>query len=88
MERCTAVVVKDGAGWVGVFHTARPCNCKAILKACAAEGKATVDEIRVQDGRDGGKYAGTDKVPEAYRDKVKTLVELIEKGQSRLEVKP
>jgi hypothetical protein len=57
------------------------------LTGKASGGKATVEEVRVQDGRESDKYASPDKVPEAYRTKVKNLVELIEKSQSRIEVK-
>lgn len=53
----------------------------------AADGKAKVKEIRVRDGRDGDTYETLDKVPEAYRDKVKSLVELVEKQNARLDVK-
>jgi membrane-associated protease RseP (regulator of RpoE activity) len=53
-----------------------------------ADGKATAQEISVQDGAESGKYDGTDKVPEKYRDKVKNLIEMSEKGSVHVEVKP
>jgi membrane-associated protease RseP (regulator of RpoE activity) len=53
-----------------------------------AEGKATAKEISVQDGAESGKYDGADKVPEKYRDKVKNLIEMSEKGGVHIEVKP
>ena len=57
------------------------------LTGKAGGSKATVEEIRVQDGRASDKYASADKVSEPYRAKVKHLVELTEKSQSRIEVK-
>ncbi|MBI1914861.1 MAG: PDZ domain-containing protein [Planctomycetes bacterium] len=56
------------------------------LTGKAGAGKE-VEEIRVQDGRESDKYTSADKVPEAYRAKVKNLVELIQKSQSRIDVK-
>jgi beta-lactamase regulating signal transducer with metallopeptidase domain/membrane-associated protease RseP (regulator of RpoE activity) len=52
-----------------------------------ADGKATVSEIRVQDGRESHKYESADKVPEQYRDKVQNLVEMSEKGSVKIEIK-
>ena len=43
---------------------------------------------RVQDGRESEKYDSLDKVPDAYRDKVKALVEIVEKPSIKAEVKP
>jgi hypothetical protein len=57
------------------------------LTGKVADGKAAVQEIRVQDGRDSNQFASADKVPEAYRLKVKNLVELTEKSNSRIDVK-
>jgi beta-lactamase regulating signal transducer with metallopeptidase domain len=53
-----------------------------------ADGKSTVGEIRVQDGRESHKYSSVDKVPEEYRDKVKNLVEMTEKSNVRIEIQP
>jgi hypothetical protein len=52
-----------------------------------ADAKASVIEIRVQDGGESHKYKGLDKVPERYRDKVKDLVEMSEKGAVKVEIK-
>jgi beta-lactamase regulating signal transducer with metallopeptidase domain len=52
-----------------------------------ADGKATVNEVRVQDGGESNKYDSVDKVPEKYREKVKQLVEMSEKGNVRSEIK-
>ncbi len=45
------------------------------------DGKAQVSEVRVIEGRGAGEvYKSVDKVPEAMREQVKSLVELAEKG--------
>jgi beta-lactamase regulating signal transducer with metallopeptidase domain len=51
------------------------------------DGKAKTTEIQVQDGTATNKYESTDKVPEQYRDKVKSLVEMSEKGSVKVEIK-
>ena len=53
----------------------------------AGDGKAAVQQIRIQDARDSGQYDAVDKVPEMYRDKVKGLVETVEKRNARIDVK-
>lgn len=50
--------------------------------------KDKVNEISVQDGRESGKYENLDKVPAAYRDKARALVEMIEKSNAKIEIKP
>jgi hypothetical protein len=52
-----------------------------------ADGKAKVSRIRIQDGGESYKYDDPDKVPESYRDKVKNLVEMSEKGAVKVEIK-
>jgi len=52
-----------------------------------ADGKAKVSGINVQDGRESHKYESVDKVPEQYRDKVSSLVEMTEKGGGRIDLK-
>ena len=52
-----------------------------------ADGKAKVNEIKVQDGNENNKYESAEKVPEQYRDKVKNLVEMSEKGSVKIEIK-
>jgi hypothetical protein len=58
------------------------------LTGKVADGKAKVSEIHVQDGASGNTYESVDKVPERYRDKVKNLVEMSEKGSAKIEIKP
>jgi hypothetical protein len=52
-----------------------------------ADGKAKVGEISVQDGATAHKYDGPDKVAEPYRDKVKHLIEMSEKGAIKIDLK-
>jgi beta-lactamase regulating signal transducer with metallopeptidase domain len=52
-----------------------------------ADGKAKVNEIKVQDGAESHKYESVDKVAEQYRDKVKNLVDMSEKGSVKIEIK-
>jgi len=51
------------------------------------DGKAKTSEIQVQDGNKTEKYESVDKVPEAYRDKVKNLVDMSEKSKVKIDVK-
>jgi hypothetical protein len=53
----------------------------------AADGKARVTSIQVQDAGESHKYESVDKVPEQYRDKVKNLVEMSEKSNAKIEIK-
>jgi hypothetical protein len=53
----------------------------------AGNGKAAVQQIYVQDGRESGQYTAVDKVPELHRDKVKSLIEAVEKSNARIDVK-
>jgi hypothetical protein len=50
-------------------------------------GKAAVRGIQVQDGRETNRYESVDKVPEEYRDKVKELVQMSEKGAAKVDIK-
>jgi hypothetical protein len=50
------------------------------LTGTIADGRATVSEIRVQDGAVGRTYARVDEVPEAYRGRVRGLVRQAERG--------
>jgi beta-lactamase regulating signal transducer with metallopeptidase domain len=52
-----------------------------------ADGKAKVSQVQIQDGRETHKYESVDKVPEQYRDKVKNLVEVNEKSNTRIELR-
>jgi hypothetical protein len=51
------------------------------------DGKAKIKEIVVQDGTREEKYDRASEVPDRYRDKVKNLVEMSEKGQVKVEVR-
>ncbi len=57
------------------------------LTGKTSDGKVKVSDIQVQDGRESNKYDSADKVPEAYRDKVKNLIEMSEKSGGRVEIK-
>jgi beta-lactamase regulating signal transducer with metallopeptidase domain len=57
------------------------------LTGKAADGKAKVHDIHVQDGGQTSKYESLDKVPEQYRDKVKNLIEMSEKSGGRIDIK-
>jgi hypothetical protein len=57
------------------------------VSGSVADGKAKVSEIQVQDGTKSDKYESVDKVPEAYRDKVKNLVEMSEKNNAKIEIR-
>ncbi len=50
------------------------------LTGKVADGKSQLGEIHIQDGRESNKYESADKVPEQYRDKVKHLIDLMDKG--------
>jgi hypothetical protein len=51
------------------------------------EGKNKVSQIQVQDGNESAKYESVAKVPEQYRDKVKNLIEMNEKSNTRIELR-
>jgi hypothetical protein len=70
-------------------YTARHQEGSLIITVTGtvADGKAKVSDIRVQDGRESNKYESVDKVPERYRDKVKSLVEMSGKGAVNIEFK-
>jgi beta-lactamase regulating signal transducer with metallopeptidase domain len=57
------------------------------VSGAVTDGKAKTSEILVQDGNKSEKYDSVDKVPEAYRDKVKNLVDMSEKNKIKIEVK-
>ncbi len=52
-----------------------------------SDGKAKVNEISVQDGKESHKYKGLNQVPEQYRDKVRNLIELNEKSNVKIEIR-
>jgi beta-lactamase regulating signal transducer with metallopeptidase domain len=62
-------------------------NLVITVTGTVADGKATTKTINVQDGGQTEKYESVDKVPEQYRDKVKSLVEMGEKGAAKVELK-
>lgn len=51
------------------------------------DGTAKLGEINVQDGTESHKYESVDKVPERYKDKVKSLIEMSAKGAVKVEIK-
>lgn len=51
-----------------------------------ADGKSKVKQIEIQDGGKNETYERLDKVPEQYRDKVKSLIEMSEKTNLKIEV--
>lgn len=50
-----------------------------------ADGKTKLKEIYIQDGQTSEKYESLSKVPERYRDKTKSLIEMTEKGSVKVE---
>jgi beta-lactamase regulating signal transducer with metallopeptidase domain len=52
-----------------------------------ADGKGKTNKIHVQDGQVTHEYESVDKVPDQYKDKVKNLVEMSEKGSIKIEIK-
>ena len=52
-----------------------------------ADGKEKVGQIHVQDGRESKNYENVGAVPEQYRDKVQTVIDMSEPGKTRLEIK-
>jgi hypothetical protein len=65
--------------------TARHQEGSLIITLVGAASK--VSEISVQDGRESNKYESAEKVPTAYRDKVKNLVDMLEKSNAKIEIK-
>jgi membrane-associated protease RseP (regulator of RpoE activity) len=57
------------------------------LTGQTADGKPKIKEISVQDGLRSEQYESVDKVPERYRDKVQNLIEMSEKGSTRIDIK-
>jgi beta-lactamase regulating signal transducer with metallopeptidase domain len=62
-------------------------NLIVTVTGSAADHKARVTEIQVQDGATSNKYENLDQVPERYRDKAKSLVEMSEKANANVEIK-
>lgn len=57
------------------------------LTGKTVEGKPKIKRIHVQEGGQSHRYESVDKVPEQYRDKVKNLIEMSEKGSMHIEIK-
>lgn len=57
------------------------------LTGTPEDGKVKISAIHVQDGAQSEKHESVDKVPEQYRDKVKNLIEMSEKGSVRIDIK-
>jgi hypothetical protein len=62
-------------------------NVTITASGTLADGKATLKELRVKDGGETKTYESLDKVPEQYRDKAKSLVEMVENGKGRVEIR-
>jgi PDZ domain-containing protein len=62
-------------------------NVIITLIGKAADGKSSVNQIRVQEGFQSEQYESVDKVPEKIRNKVKNLIELNEKSSAKDESK-
>jgi len=62
-------------------------NLIITVTGSVTDGKGKVSEIHVQDGTETANYKSVNKVPERYRDKVKNLVEMSEKGQVKVETR-
>jgi hypothetical protein len=62
-------------------------NLIISVTGTVADGKAKTKSINVQDGNTHESYETLDKVPEQYRDKVKSLIEMGEKGAAKVEIK-
>ena len=91
-------IAAAGAGGKGVMTTTFRSNDRFTTRhqegslvitvtGKVADGKPRVTEVRVQDGTESHKYGSVDKVPEQYRDKVKNLVEMSEKGAVKIEIR-
>jgi membrane-associated protease RseP (regulator of RpoE activity) len=57
------------------------------LTGTVEKGKAKIGEIQVQDGRESHKYDSLEKVPAAYRDKVKHLADLVKNEHVQIRTK-
>jgi len=57
------------------------------ITGSVSEGKSSISSIVIQDGSKEAKFDDLAKVPEQYRDKVKTLIDMSSKGQIKIEVK-
>jgi hypothetical protein len=53
-----------------------------------ADGKANINLIEIQDGPKTDSYRSVDKVPEQYREQVKNLLDMSERGTSKTEIRP
>jgi beta-lactamase regulating signal transducer with metallopeptidase domain len=57
------------------------------LTGSVTDGKAKIGEIHIQDGGKSESHDSVAEVPERYRDKVKSLVEMCEKGNVKIDIK-
>jgi hypothetical protein len=60
-------------------------NLVITLTGTVADGKAKIGEIHIQDGGKAERHDSVEDVPERYRDKVRSLVEMCEKGNVRID---
>ncbi|MFL5240924.1 MAG: M56 family metallopeptidase [Gemmataceae bacterium] len=88
----------NGAGFKGIMTTSirtddrfttrhQEGSLVITVTGKVTDGKAKTSEIQVQDGNTTNKYESVDKVPEQYRDKVKNLIEMSERGSVKVETK-
>jgi hypothetical protein len=71
-----------------VFHSGKRLTLRhqdrglfITLTGQAEDGKIKITEIRIQDGREGNSYEDAEKVPSGHRDKVKSLIEMVQKAK-------
>jgi hypothetical protein len=62
-------------------------NLVISVTGTVTDGKAKVDKIHVQDAGQSDDYTSLDQVPERYRDKVRNLIDMSEKGKVKVKVK-
>ena len=80
----TSVTRKDDQ-FTAVHHEG---TVQITVTGKVTDGKAKANEIKIQDGAESNTYQSVDKVPEKYRDMVKSLVTASEKGgQLHIEMK-
>src|SRR5262249_1971811 len=57
------------------------------ITGSVSDDKAKVEEIKIEDGKQTDKYRSLEKVPEQYRDKVKSLIDMTGKNKFEVETK-
>src|SRR5262249_32937535 len=80
-KTATTTVIRTGDKFTAVLRE----GALAITIKGAGSGSKT--EVHVRDGGKSNTYDSVDKVPEQYRARVKSLIEMATKGEVRSEVK-